>query len=181
MADGSTLGWAPSISPLSCRLPPLCRAPPHLRSIRRAYLPDDSVFCVPSIMAKADTLSLGASHAGINPWSTVSLGQVIYTQGHVRPYIRSSLLQTHRGMLKHICHATAPGKLWKPVTVLTRAVMGVLFKVQRNLVKVWWRSLLEEMQSPREWVLAVLLFSAPHHSRGGGAVWISQTHLYSRI
>lgn len=62
------------------------------------------------------------------------------------------ILYRHRGIFKHTSaiHATARGKLWKPVTVLTRAVMGVLFKVQRNLVKVWRRSLLEEMQSPRE-------------------------------
>lgn len=76
-----------------------------------------------------------------------------------------------------ICHATAQGKLWKPVTVLTRTVMGVLFKVQRNLVKVWRRSLFEEMQSPREWVLAVRLLPTPlYRGRGGGGtVWIAQT------
>lgn len=163
--------WAehhPSLPPFR-RPPPLCRAPPHLRSIRGAYLPDDSALCVPSIMSKADTLSSGASHAGINPRSTVSLGQVIYTQGHVHTYTRplsSTDIYIKACSNTHL-PCNCPSKLWKPVTVLTRAVMGVLFKVQRNLVKVWRRSLFEEMQSPKG--VSARLLPTPLHG-GGGAV-----------
>lgn len=157
-----------------CRPPPLCRAPAHSRPIQRAYLPDDSVLCVPSIMAKADTLSSGASHTGINPQSTVRLGQVIYTQGHERARTRPSCQQTYTWsyVQTHICQATARRKLWKPVTVFKGAVMGVLFKAQRNLVKVWQRSLLEEVQSLRESALVLLLPTPLHGGGGGGTVQI---------
>lgn len=97
------------------------------------------------------------------------LGQVIYTQGQVETNFCSSphrLLQ--RTFLKHIYFVWSQGKRWKPVTVFTRAVMGVLFKVQRNLVRVCRRSLSEEMQSPREWVLGVSLLRVPLYVGGGG-------------
>jgi len=48
--------------------------------------------------------------------------------------------------------------------------MGVLFKVKRNLVKVWQGSLSEEMQNPREGVLTVLLLPVALHEGGGGIV-----------
>lgn len=67
MADGSTLSWSPSIFPPARRLLCLCRMLPHLKSIRRIYLPDDRAVCVPFVMAKVDTLSLGASQTGVNP------------------------------------------------------------------------------------------------------------------
>lgn len=100
-------GHHPSLRFL-CHLPPFCQALPHSRSIRRAFLPDDSVLCVPSIMAQADTLSTGASHAGRKPRSTVSLGQVIYTQGRGHICTRPSLLnrRTRAHVHAHMCCST---------------------------------------------------------------------------
>lgn len=134
-------------------------------------------------MAQADTLSTGASHAGINPRSTVSLGQVIYTQGHGRICTRPSLFNrhTHDRVFAHTTAANNRGKLWKPVTVFKSAVMGVLFKVLRNRVKVWQRSRFELVQSPTGWGPAVLLQPSPPHrwGGGGGQERITHTRYYS--
>lgn len=129
-------------------------------------------------MAQADTLSTGASHAGINPRSTVSLGQVIYTQGHGRICTRPSLFNrhTHDRVFAHTTAANNRGKLWKPVTVFKSAVMGVLFKVLRNRVKVWQRSRFELVQSPTGWGPAVLLHPSPPHRWGGGGGQERITH-----
>lgn len=132
-------------------------------------------------MAQADTLSTGASHAGINPRSTVSLGQVIYTQGHGRICTRPSLFNrhTHDRVFAHTTAANNRGKLWKPVTVFKSAVMGVLFKVLRNRVKVWQRSRFELVQSPTGWGPAVLLQPSPPHRWGGGGGQERITHTHA--
>lgn len=147
-ADGSTMDWVPSIFPPTCRLWPFSRTPLLLRSICRACLLQDRAVCVPFIMAKADVLSSAAPHTGINPWSTVSLdcrSSDLYTGAWTNVLL---LLLHYIHTQRHAeTHMHAQGKLWKPVTVLTRAVMGVLFKVQRNLDRVWLGSLSEEMQT----------------------------------
>lgn len=95
----------------------------------------------------------GSSHAGINLWSTVSQGQVIYTHRR-EAYVcvlalGSSCRRIHGGSFGYLPSSSRQAAIsWEPVTVFRRVLMGVLFKVQRNLVKVWpTGSLSEEVQS----------------------------------
>lgn len=97
----------------------------------------------------------GTSHAGIDLWSTVSRGQVIYTH-RCEAFVcalalGSSCKRTHRGSFGYLPSSSHQAAIsWEPVTVLQRVLMGVLFKEQRNLVKVWPSgSLSEKMQSQR--------------------------------
>lgn len=95
----------------------------------------------------------GSSHAGINLRSTVSQGQVIYT--HRREAcvcalaLGSSRRRIHGGSLGYLPSSSRQAAIsGEPVTVFREVLMGVLFKVQRNLVKVWpTGSPSEEVQS----------------------------------
>lgn len=152
-----------------CHLTPLCQALPHSRSIRRAFLPDDSVLYF--------TIHYGSGRYIVNG----SLSA--WHKSTVNSYCGSSDLCTRAWTYMHLAispqqtHTSARwrahvlfnhwSRLWKPVTVFKSAVMGILFKVLRNQVKVWQRSLFEWVQSLRGWGPAVLLLLTPLH-RGAG-------------